>query len=442
MVNIYPLYQKERTSAYPRKLFSIWFISLVCIALGVVTTPHLSVVSFLLFFAALLFLQTEEIFALLFGLLPFANIFKLSTASMSLFTICEIGAVIYLVLKKRLKASQFMLLIALIAYLIISSPSNLNLFTVVKVAAGFLLIGFVVSVLTQDGLKQTALMLSLGTIAMLLLSTNQRYLSYVEKYFTDMNDLKQQKNDTVIASQNHMIGIGASFSQKNPFGYMDAFNSNFTSGAELSNIVHEAMEIFENAFGKKSETFVASCFVWDGSLEKSLAEVGVRGIQSGCWKNVPAGVENGNAMKRRLRFLGQKNRIGQVYTVINCVYEPAYQQNPTKSAKECYDQIMRAFQNRKPAIINSHRFNYIGSINREKVKYALSKFFIPYNVIKFHYPILQKHRWLTPIMEVRRWGKLIFCGHLKRTVKELKYNSTISVDAAAETRALLKNVGL
>lgn len=77
-----------------------------------------------------------------------------------------------------------------------------------------------------------------------------------------------------------------------------------------------------------------------------------------------------------------------------------------------------------------------------KVKYALSKIFIPYNVIKFHYPILQKHRWLTPVMEVRRWGKLIFCGHLKRTVKELEYNSTISVDAAAETRALLKNVGL
>lgn len=77
-----------------------------------------------------------------------------------------------------------------------------------------------------------------------------------------------------------------------------------------------------------------------------------------------------------------------------------------------------------------------------KLEYALSKIFIPYDVIKFHYPILQKHKWLTPIMEVRRWGKLIFCGHLKRTVKELKYNSAISEDAAAETRALLKNVGL
>ena len=47
-----------------------------------------------------------------------------------------------------------------------------------------------------------------------------------------------------------------------------------------------------------------------------------------------------------------------------------------------------------------------------------------------------------PIMEVRRWGKLIFCGHLKRTVNELKYNSIISEEAAAETRTLLKNVGL
>lgn len=77
-----------------------------------------------------------------------------------------------------------------------------------------------------------------------------------------------------------------------------------------------------------------------------------------------------------------------------------------------------------------------------KMKYALSKIFISYDVIKFHYPILQKHKWLTPIMEVRRWGKLIFCGHLKRTVKELKYNSTISDDAAAEAKTLLKNVGL
>ncbi|MBR3934505.1 MAG: nucleotidyltransferase family protein [Clostridia bacterium] len=77
-----------------------------------------------------------------------------------------------------------------------------------------------------------------------------------------------------------------------------------------------------------------------------------------------------------------------------------------------------------------------------RIKYALSKIFIPYDVIKFHYPVLQKHRWLTPVMEVRRWGKIIFCGHLKRTAKELKYNTDISDAEANNTRKFLDEIGL
>ena len=188
MVSTLDRKQKKSISVHPnRKLFSIWFVSLVCIALGVATTPYLSVISLLLFFASLLFLQTQEIFALLFGLLPFANIFKLSTTSMSLFTICEIGAVIYLLLKERLKVSQFLMLMVLTVYLILSSLNDLNYLTIIKVVVGFLLIGFAMSTFTQYGLKQSARILSLSTIAMLLLSTNQRYLSYVEKYFTDLD---------------------------------------------------------------------------------------------------------------------------------------------------------------------------------------------------------------------------------------------------------------
>lgn len=77
-----------------------------------------------------------------------------------------------------------------------------------------------------------------------------------------------------------------------------------------------------------------------------------------------------------------------------------------------------------------------------RLQYALSKIFIPYDMIKFYYPILQKHRWLTPIMEVRRWGKLIFCGHLKRTVKELNYNKNIDKTDADSTRKFLCDIGL
>ena len=77
-----------------------------------------------------------------------------------------------------------------------------------------------------------------------------------------------------------------------------------------------------------------------------------------------------------------------------------------------------------------------------RFRYAMSKIFLPYNSIKFHYPILEKHKWLLPFMEIRRWFKLIFCGHAKRSLNELKYNQTISADKADATKKFLENIGL
>ena len=77
-----------------------------------------------------------------------------------------------------------------------------------------------------------------------------------------------------------------------------------------------------------------------------------------------------------------------------------------------------------------------------RVKYALSKMFLPYDIIKFDYPILQKHKWLTPFMQVRRWFKLIFCGHAKRSMRELSYNSNISRSQADEMKIFLDEIGL
>ncbi len=77
-----------------------------------------------------------------------------------------------------------------------------------------------------------------------------------------------------------------------------------------------------------------------------------------------------------------------------------------------------------------------------RLRYLLPKIFLPYKTIKGHYPILKKHPWLTPVMEVRRWGKLIFCGHLKRAAKEIKINSALSKEEAENAYSLLKELGL
>ncbi len=41
-----------------------------------------------------------------------------------------------------------------------------------------------------------------------------------------------------------------------------------------------------------------------------------------------------------------------------------------------------------------------------RLRYVFSRLFIPYDVIKYYYPILQRHKWLTPFYEVKRWFKL------------------------------------
>ena len=80
--------------------------------------------------------------------------------------------------------------------------------------------------------------------------------------------------------------------------------------------------------------------------------------------------------------------------------------------------------------------------NGGRVRYALSKIFLPYDIIKFHYPVLQKHRWLTPFCEVRRWFKLLFCGGAKRSISTLKKNGAISAEEARNNAMLLDNLGL
>lgn len=86
------------------------------------------------------------------------------------------------------------------------------------------------------------------------------------------------------------------------------------------------------------------------------------------------------------------------------------------------------------------------SMNRAKkggkLRYALSRIFLPYDVIKYHYPVLQKHKLLLPFYQVVRWCKLLFCGGAKRSVRELQVNASGSSHEAASATELLNYLGL
>jgi len=75
-----------------------------------------------------------------------------------------------------------------------------------------------------------------------------------------------------------------------------------------------------------------------------------------------------------------------------------------------------------------------------RLRYACSRIWLPYDIIKFYYPILQKRRWLLPLIQVRRWGKLIFRGGLKRSANELHTTATISSDRRQSIATLLESL--
>ena len=51
--------------------------------------------------------------------------------------------------------------------------------------------------------------------------------------------------------------------------------------------------------------------------------------------------------------------------------------------------------------------------------------FIPYAKLKRYYPILDKHRWLMPIMQVRRWFMLLRPDVASMAKREIAVNSNL-----------------
>ena len=76
-----------------------------------------------------------------------------------------------------------------------------------------------------------------------------------------------------------------------------------------------------------------------------------------------------------------------------------------------------------------------------KWQYAFSRIVLPYDEIKYMYPFLQEHPWLTPFMQVFRWFRILF-NNATNAFKELSYNQSISQKRMQEFRQFFEELGL
>lgn len=107
--------------------------------------------------------------------------------------------------------------------------------------------------------------------------------------------------------------------------------------------------------------------------------------------------------------------------------------------KQLNDYILRAglygdFQNRAA----------LGQAKKGgKLRYVLTqRVFMPYDYLKAEYPILEKHKWLTPVYQVVRWFRALRRGEWNKRVRELQINAGVSREAATSAGDLLRHLGL
>jgi hypothetical protein len=107
-------------------------------------------------------------------------------------------------------------------------------------------------------------------------------------------------------------------------------------------------------------SFIPPCYTWNSDVEEVLHEKGVRYIQGLIVQSIPTGTF-GN-YRRKIHFLGSRNFYGQYFLVRNAFFEPSLSKS-SDPVGECLNRINIAFRWRKPAIISSHRINFMGSLD-------------------------------------------------------------------------------
>jgi hypothetical protein len=175
----------------------------------------------------------------------------------------------------------------------------------------------------------------------------------------------QAGNKALLFAFNHgVFGLSHGFNGENIPDHLAAFDIEFPSDIEyLKDVVHSGTNLFEQIYGYRAHYFVPPNSPGNHEIEFILKECGIEYINSGRVQLEPHG--NGN-YSRKFNWLGKNNSYEQIYLTRNCFFEPVIDNPHAKDwVNECLKEIDIAFRWRKPAIISTHRVNYIGFINPE-----------------------------------------------------------------------------
>lgn len=182
-----------------------------------------------------------------------------------------------------------------------------------------------------------------------------------------MDALQKGDKDVLFGFEHKMSGCIPKDKFKKGNKYVESlrYTSPDDKNEKLSYLA-EGLDLFENLMGYRSESFIPPNYIWSTDFDKTMASKGVYFYQGKRKMKEP--LLDGN-IRYRSHKLGEVNVYGQRYLIRNAIFEPTLSNNNTAPVEQCLKDISTAFRMNKPAIICSHRINYVGFLdesNRDK----------------------------------------------------------------------------
>jgi len=178
-----------------------------------------------------------------------------------------------------------------------------------------------------------------------------------------MRDLQAGHDETRFAFDLGFYSLTTKTSSPRQKNYLAAFWAE--SPEELQSVIDrlkEGLFMFKKAFGYSSRTFISCNYVLPTQAESILRESGVELLQSQRGQFVPNGFDHGGWIVRV--FTGKRSAAGLLRSVRNVMFEP-FEDASKEWVSSALGQIQQSFDWRKPAIISSHRVNYVSGMSLE-----------------------------------------------------------------------------
>lgn len=184
-----------------------------------------------------------------------------------------------------------------------------------------------------------------------------------------LRELKEGKNSVIKAFEMGITGLSGGINGELVGDFQAAFDLDTSDDLPfMDTMIREGIATFKKLWGYNPEYFVPTNGPFNNSLQPTLKECGIKYVYGDRIQHEPLGY---GKHARHIHFIGMKNKYGQTIITRNGFFEPSIKEDglSNQPVENCLLAIERAFRWNKPAIISSHRLNYIGSIepsNRDK----------------------------------------------------------------------------